>query len=177
MKNLIYFTILLSSLTFLAHAKEPQNILDYYLLLPEKYFACELPPEASSSQRMAAIQHQNIKNGYIKTISEGFPMEIALFKMKKTQQNMIAVTVSCGAGCMCNKQDFLIYTSNKWEETKPLPNNLQILHEKLAQQKGREIFPYYKLPETGTTIEVHDSEKPELLYKLLWQDDKFVIAP
>ena len=50
------------------YTQSPKNILDYYLLLPEKYFGCELPPKASQSERLSAIKHQNIKIGYIKSV-------------------------------------------------------------------------------------------------------------
>lgn len=159
-----------------------QNIVDYYLVLPGEYFVCDAGEVQDTKEfRLKSIQHKNIKNGYIRAkINNGiqYPLEVAFYKDKINKRDIIAISIDCGPGCMCNV--FKLLTLNKkgeWDILENiLPNQeMEKVVEKLQKKSGNELFPVFKLPEFGTTIKVIDSETKNPLYELIWQAGKFQV--
>ncbi len=159
-----------------------KNIVDYYLLLPNEFFACDAGDFKDTKEfRLKSIQHKNIKNGYLLAkIDNGmqFPLEVALYKDKINKRDIIAISIDCGPGCMCNV--FKLLALDKKGEWEILENILPVqemekMIEKLQKKSESELFPAFVLPEFGTTIKVIDSETKNHLYELIWQGGKFQV--
>lgn len=161
---------------------EPKNILDYYLLLPEEYFTCDAGDFNDTKDfRLKCVQYKNIKNGYLRAkVDNGmqYPLEIALYKDRINKRDIIAVSIDCGPGCMCNVFKLLVLDKKgEWEVIEnilPLQEMEKTL-EKLQKKSENELFPAFVLPEFGTSIKVMDSETKNLLYELIWEGGKFQV--
>jgi len=163
-----------------AAADQGKDVVGYYLTLPGDYFACDAGVFTDSETfRLAAITHKNIKNGYLLAhIDHGmrYAMEVALFKDRVRHRDVIAVSIDCGAGCMCNTFQLLALAKDgSWQVLEDLlpVRQLEQTMKKLEQEAGEEISAVYKLPEFGTTIRALDPASGALLYHLVWQDGAF----
>jgi len=157
-----------------------KDIVGYYLAMPGDYFACEAGVFTDSETfRLQAIQHKNIKNGYLLAhIDHGmrYSIEVALFKDRLRGWDVIAVSIDCGAGCMCNEFKLLAFaTDGSWQILDDLlpVRQMEQAMKKLEQEVGAEISAVYKLPEFGTTIRTLDSASGALLYQLVWRNGAF----
>lgn len=98
---------------------DPKDILEYYLALPIDFFSysiCGL--EDSKAAREQAIKKQNVKNGYILFNEEctGSPNEIVLFKDRKNNKDVIALTKYHGD--MSQTFYLLSYNKGEWRRIK-----------------------------------------------------------
>lgn len=156
--------------------KNPQNIMDYYLLLPADYFFCDASAsDDNEAFRKKVLIHQNIKNGYLKAQPQEFyTLEVALFKNKKSNENIIAAFIQCGDGCMCNAMDFLV-----WNQTKNLWENIsqQVFpsYDQISKKINGEESIKYVLPEFGTTIVGKHAETEKTLIEIKWNGERFVL--
>ena len=174
---ILFISIIILFLVVTGFAKSKRkNVLDYYLLLPDEYFFCEFTPKITKEHKRQQIIRKNIKNGFILSKSEGFDMEVALFRYKRGGRSIdiIAVNIRCGAGCMCNRFEFLAMRNDgSWKKVTAniFPSEQQIV--KKLKTKNEVILEYY-LPEFGTTVKVFNSITKKLLIKLYWRDSRFV---
>ncbi|MCU0847152.1 MAG: hypothetical protein MUD12_04625 [Spirochaetes bacterium] len=158
-----------------ANAEEKKmSVLDYYLALPDEYFYCETKPSISKSFKEKQIKKKNLRNGYILSKSEEYPMEVALFTDSYLMLDIIAVNVKCGEGCMCNRFALLSYSGNgRWSEMTAniFPKQEEI--EKALKNKGAAYE--YVLPEVGTTIRIVDSASKRQLLEIYFSGGYFLI--
>ncbi|MBN2089221.1 hypothetical protein JW964_06395 [candidate division KSB1 bacterium] len=181
----LFFILILSGLCIqlnVGFTSETKNIVDYYLTLPGEYFVCDAGAVQDTKDfRTKCIQYKNIKNGYLRAkVDNGmqYPLEVALYKDRINKRDIIAVSIDCGPGCMCNV--FKLLTLDKKGQWEVIENILPIQEmektlEKALEKSENELFPAFVLPEFGTTIKVIDSESKKLLYELIWQGGKFQI--
>ncbi len=156
--------------------KTSGNIKDYYFLLPGKYFICDaMEANDNKENREKSIKHQNIKNGYIKAKPQEFyDLEVALFKNREENKDIIATFIQCGAGCMCNVTDFLLYDNKtgKWENitSEIFPSFSEI--DKVVDEPS---LLMYQLPEFGTTIEGVNENTGKTEIKIGWDGKEFAV--
>ena len=162
-------------------AKQGKSILDYYLLLPDYIFECELPFEHSEATRLNAISYKSIKNGYIKAQTDEGEFTVVMFKDRQKNRDIIAIT-KCGAGCQCFENTYLEFDAEEksWTDASdvmPSGEEFENIGRELEAASGQEVWPLFILPEHGTTIKVVDdfSEDRRELYELVWSDGKFRI--
>ncbi|ELR73596.1 hypothetical protein C900_02681 [Fulvivirga imtechensis AK7] len=162
-------------------AKQGKSILDYYLLLPDYIFECEIPFEHSEAARLNAISYKSIKNGYIKAQTNEGEFTVVMFKDRQKNRDIIAIT-KCGAGCQCFVNTYLQFDTMRelWvdaSDVMPSDEEFESVGKKLEEASGQEVWPLFILPEHGTTIMVVDdfSEDRQELYKLVWAGGKFSI--
>lgn len=154
----------------------PSTILDYYLALPDGYFHCELTPKITREYRMKQIVRKNVKNGYLLSKSEGYPMEVALFVDPTGKQRVIAVNITCGEGCMCNRFVLLRYLGpGKWQNiTGDLMPSDGAIDAAIKEKHGERNWSLI-LPEFGTTVRVVDAATSAPLIELQWVNGVFRI--
>lgn len=155
--------------------KNPQNIEDYYYLLPESYFMCDAVEAGDSKEfRKSKLTKKNIQGGYITANPQGFyTLEVALFKNRKNQSDIIAAFIQCGAGCMCNAMDFLTWDkeTSTWKNiTESIFPSSSLIEEKAGELEGVE----FKLPEKGTTIKGYNEDGVEVI-TIKWDGEKFYL--
>ncbi|MBN1534617.1 MAG: hypothetical protein JXA20_18230, partial [Spirochaetes bacterium] len=151
-----------------------RTVLDYYYLLPDYLFYCESPVQATRGLRQRSIVRSNIRNGYMEAKSEGYPMYLALFNNRKTGLEIVAVSISCGQGCMCNRFDLLRRQGDAWREvTASIMPTAQEMNSAVPNRSGGSFS--YELPEFGTAIRVLDYDTEEHLMDLQWDGARFVI--
>lgn len=154
----------------------PSTILDYYLALPDAYFQCEMEAKITTQEKMKQIVRKNVKNGYLLAKSEGYPMEVALFVDATGKERVIAVNISCGEGCMCNKFALLRYLGpGKWKNVTAdlMPPDGEI--DAAIRKKHGDRNWSLVLPEFGTTVRVVDAATSAPLIELQWVNGVFRI--
>lgn len=139
----------------------PQTVVDYYLLLPDKY-TYDVPRQHREElvNREGRIIAKDIKNGYLAISGDaGDPgITVALFKMPDGEY-LIGVNVF---NEMSDDIYFLRYQKGRWSNiTRSAIPDFNKAYE-------------YKLPRYGTTIEV-SNKAGKKLYDLVWSGGKFVI--
>jgi len=150
------------------------TILDYYYLLPDSLFYCEVPVKATKALRDRNIVRSNIRNGYLEAKSEGHSMYLALFNNRKTGLDIVGIVVSCGQGCMCNRFDLLKRDGPEWKEVTAeiMPPEVE-MRGAMPKYSGTSFS--YELPEFGTAIKVLDYDTDAHLMDLRWDGTRFVI--
>jgi|GEM_PF-1173868 len=147
-----------------AQSSPPKTVLDYYLLLPEKYF------EANKEQRVKWMLEPgngavvDIKNGYIYAAGDGAqtPHYVCLFKRPKGSP-LVAVKSHPSDTREITYLHFYEYKQGALVEVK----------KGVLPLKINENFRY-ELPRYGTTIKVSDQHGRKL-YSLHWSGQRFVL--
>jgi len=164
----------------------PGTVLDYYLMLPDKYVRF-----ARNENRRSIIKVKDIENGYLRLEGDwdGWA-EIALFR-KSDKSAIIAVEeIGCGPICGCVSIQFLHYGDGNWKDVtrsvlpKVPEKVLRSEYRRLSGEADRYTPPYYyDLPRTGTDVQVmiqfpakNDGrysidERP--VFRLRWNGEKF----
>jgi hypothetical protein len=162
-----------------AASGQPQNILDFFNLLPQKYFTLEgCYPETDKDCKKARAQYlkdftvvEDIANGYFKGGCDGGQecIEMAIFK-RPDGTYLVGVFVT---GEMTNNNYFLDYSGGKWTD----------VGAKAVLDFSDKLI--YELPRVGTTVKVYEkkvlehndefdvTERGKKLYDLVWKDGKF----
>jgi hypothetical protein len=155
-------------------ADNKKTILDYFMLIPDEYFQCEISGEITPQKKKESIKRVNIKNGYIAAESEKFPMEAALFTDDYLGISVVAVNVNCGEGCMCNKFALLIPDSKGKliESSNFIFPDASEIEKKLKEKSDSYGFI---LTETGIDINVVDNLSKKTLLLIRWRGGMFVI--
>lgn len=157
----------------------PRTVMDFFALLPEKYFTLEGCDKATDKDCKKAradylktyTEVEDIKNGYFKGGCDGGQscIEMAIFKRP---DGTYLVGVATFAE-MLNDFYFLDLADGKWTDVSAgaVPE---------FSKKN-----WYELPRVGTTMKVYSkkiveetaefeiSEKGKLMYELMWKDGKF----
>jgi hypothetical protein len=155
-----------------APAKPLNNILDYYLALPDTYFNCELTMERLPDQRMPGILYKNVSDGYLLFKTEELDtVQLALFNEKSTGKKYLAYVYECGGGCQCNRRAFLSYDNGEWNDVseKAFPD--------LSALTSDDTNIAFRLPEKGTTIVLYNYDDPgKVVGKLEWKGNMFELV-
>lgn len=149
-----------------AQTAQPKTVVDYYLLLPDKYTI-----EVSKERRRQLVRDdsgrivaKDSKNGYLYISGDAGEsgMVMALFK-RPDGSYLIGVNPY---NEMADDLYFLSYDKGKWRD----------VTRAVIPGYSRKLM--YTLPQRGTTIEVNSqpSEQPgKKLYELVWAHGKFAI--
>lgn len=146
-----------------AQSSLPKTVLDYYLLLPEKYF------EANREQRVKWMLDPgrgavvDIKNGYIYAAGDGAQTSIYVCLFKRPHGVPLIAVKS-------HDSDTQDYTHLDFYEYKN--GTLVELKKGVLPVKVNEKFKY-EMPRYGRTIEVSD-QRGRKLYSLHWSGQRFV---
>ncbi len=157
----------------------PRTVVDFFRLLPEKYFTLEgcdrdIDKDCSKARTeylKTFTEVEDIKNGYFKGGCDGAQscIEMAIFK-RPDDTYLVGVATFAE---MMNDFYFLDYSGGKWIDvsTDVVPD--------FSKQN------WYELPRFGTTMKVFEkkvterteefeiSEKGRQIYELSWKDGKF----
>jgi hypothetical protein len=144
-------------------AKKQLNVVDYLMLLPEKYIGFE-NMKIPSTERPSMIGENDARNGWLKLTGRGENtfegwVEMALFN-KGPAGPMLGITVNhCGPLCQ-QRIYFLQYTESAWQEI--TAEVFQPLAIDQVKELYRSRFPddensddppvLYRLPRRGTDI-------------------------
>lgn len=179
-------TLLLAVVTFVlstgaaAQANGPKTVIDYFSLLPDKYFTlegCMRESDKDCSKARAEYlktytEVEDIANGYFKGGCDGAQscIEMAIFK-RPNGTYLVGLATS---GEMINDFYFLNYTAGKWANVSS------------TAIPGFSKNNWYELPRVGTTVRVYAkkitergpdyeiSERGRKLYDLEWKSGRFV---
>ncbi|MDM7921380.1 MAG: hypothetical protein QUS14_03690 [Pyrinomonadaceae bacterium] len=157
----------------------PRTVMDFFALLPEKYFTLEGCDKATDKECKKAREDYiktygevvDVKNGYFKGGCDGAQscIEMAIFKRP---DGTYLVGVATFAEMM-NDFYFLDYADGKWADV-----SAEVVPEYSKKN-------WYELPRVGTTMKVFSkkiveetddyevSDKGRLMYELAWKDGKF----
>ena len=158
----------------------PRTVIDFFKLLPEKYFTlegCDRETDKDCSKARADYLKrftivEDIPNGYFKGGCDGGQacIEIAIFK-RPDYTYLVGVATEFEMG---NDFHFLDYAGGQWKDV-----TAQVIPDYSKKN-------WYELPRRGTTMKVfakkiieqgedfEASEKGKLLYSLAWKKGKFV---
>ena len=161
--NLLLVIFLFQSISA-AQSSQPRTVLDYYLLLPEKYF------EADKEQRVKWMLDPgrgavvDVKNGYIYAPGDGAQTSIYVCLFKRPHGFPLIAVKS-------HESDTNEYTHLNFYEYKN--GALVEVKKGVLPVKINENFKY-ELPRYGRTIEVKD-EHGRKVYSLNWSGRRFVL--
>lgn len=147
-----------------AQSSPPKTVLDYYLLLPEKYF------EANKEQRVKWMLEPgngavvDIKNGYIYAAGDGAQTAIYVCLFKRPHGLPLIAVKS-------HEPDTRDYTHLDFYEYKN--GALVEVKKGVLPVKVKEDFEY-EMPRYGRTIEVRDQHGRKL-YNFNWSGRRFVL--
>ena len=161
--SIALFTILNLQPSIQGHqSSKPHTVLDYYLLLPEKYF------EADKEQRVKWMLDQkhgaivDIKNGYIYARGDGAQTSIYVCLFKRTDRSyLIAVKSHDSDMDEYTHLDFYVYENGRLRDVSKAVLPVSV-NEELR----------YAMPRYGTTIKV-SSKKGRKMYDLTWVRNRF----
>jgi hypothetical protein len=147
-----------------AQSSSPRTVLDYYLLLPERYF------EANKEQRVKWMLDPtrgavvDIKNGYLYAPGDGAQTAIYVCLFKRLHGLPLIAVKS-------HDPDSQGYTHLDFYEHKN--GALVEVKKGVLPVKVNENFKY-EMPRYGRTIEVRD-QRGRKLYSLNWSGRRFVL--
>lgn len=153
-------------------ADQPRTVRDFFMLLPQKYFALE-PPLTKKEYLKRFLVVEDTANGYLEGSGDGAQGGLTMALFKRPDASYIV-----GLNTFHEADDnyyFLEYKNGQWFDisAKAVPN---------YSKKN-----IYKLPRQGTTVQVFAkkilekgadyelSEQGAKLYDLAWKDGKFTI--
>ncbi len=164
---------------YTARSGEPSNVMEFFAVLPEKYFAFESCDRASDKDCAKAradylktfTDVSDIKNGYFKGGCDGGQscITMAIFK-RRDGSYLVGVHTE---NEMIVQFHFLDYAGGAWRDAS---NEVPDFSKK----------NWYELPRVGTTMAVFENkliekvehidvtEKGRKLYDLTWKDGKFL---
>lgn len=147
-----------------AQSSDPKTVLDYYVLLPDKYF------EANKEQRVEWMLNPgrgavvDIKNGYIYAPGDGAQTSVYVCLFKRTQGAPLIAVKSYESDTQdYTHLDFYEYKNGALVEVKK-----GVLPVKLNENLK------YEMPRYGTTIKVSD-QRGKRMYSLNWSGSRFVL--
>jgi hypothetical protein len=166
-------------------SKKSRTILDYYLLVPQRYL--QLKGEDSQAAREVAIKIKDMENGYLQIRPQADAetyTALTLFK-KVDGTDLIAIEArSCAQGCL-SRLTLLVHDKDQWvditSQRLPLIDDLtlrDILNKQITSKKENlgDFTPriLYTLPRGGSVIDVHEHWSGMEVGRLEWDDGQFV---
>lgn len=159
--------------------KEVKSVMDYYLLLPNSIFECEIDRSFNEHQRLELISIKDIKNGFI-AFKSTYQFSMALFRDRKNNLDYLAISSNdSGRGSTCGGLNAILrFTQDKgWiYSTDVLPAE-ELIYQQIKEfyKDSDEVSYYYKVPRYGLTMTINDDSTDEIICKLQWKTDKFEI--
>jgi len=148
--------------TLKAQATQPLTVVDYYMLLPDKYF------EANREQRLHWMLDPkrgaivDVKNGYLYGAGDGAQTDIYVCLFKRTNGTyLVAVNYNDKNEVFESFLDFYTYEHRRLRK---------VTKSVLPVAFKRSL--YYELPRYGTTIAV-TNKSGRKLYDLVWAENVF----
>jgi hypothetical protein len=152
--------------------KTPKTVRDYFLLLPEDYFAIDCCDNNKDKYLEQYLGVEDIKNGYMDGGGDGAQstFRMALFK-RPDKTYLIALNVF---GEVEDNYFFLDYSNGKWKD---------ISKQSVPEYSKDRI---YEIPRYGTTVGVFEkkvfdtdgennlTEKGRKYFDLVWKEGKFI---
>ena len=162
-----------------AQTKQPKTVLEFFKLLPQKYFTlegCADNPTAKNCDRARTeylesyLEVEDVANGYLKTGCDGAQscLQMALFK-RGDADYLVGLE---GSNEETTQNYFLEYKNGEWKDV------------------GASVVPQfsekniYEIPRYGTIVKVYsrrkisevgENEKGAKIYDLVWKNGKFAI--
>jgi hypothetical protein len=154
--------ILVSALLCPAQTSQPKTVLDYYKLLPDKFF------EADRTQRMNWMLDPkrgaivDSKNGYLYAPGDGAQTDIYLSLFQKRAGGYLAAVKYYDSDTQAfTHLEFYVYQNGSWTE---------VTKSVIPGEINYELK--YEMPRYGTAIRVKD-KRGKRLYDLVWAGEKF----
>lgn len=160
---LTLLAVFLFQLTGDAQSSPPKTVLDYYLLLPEKYFEANKEQRVKwmlDSRRGAVV---DIKNGYIYAPGDGAQTSLYVCLFKRPHGFPLVAVKS-------HPSDTDEYTRLNFYEYK---HGALAEVNKVLPVKVNEEFKY-TMPRYGKSIEVRN-QRGKKIYALIWSGRRFVL--
>jgi hypothetical protein len=182
---IFFITVSLGLSALPAPAAKPKsmNVLDYYLLLPQKYL--RYAGGDSAEARKAALYVSDVERGYLQARQPNgeFYSALALFKGPDGSDFVAVENRECARGC--NEEFYLlVYRNGQWSDVtaKMLPaiNDAEVRAELDKKFKAREGFqPHvlHRLSTGGGPIDVSEYWSGIGLGQLEWINGEFVFKP
>jgi hypothetical protein len=150
-----------------AQVKEPTNVRDYFLLVPERYIGYDRSFREELLREKVAGTVVDVKNGYISYKASDNPetFEFTIFK-KADGKNLVAFSVAYDPDFpdTTSKLLLLSYENGRWAD---------VTRAMLPVRFDKRLT--YKLPREGTNINVTD-DKGRKMYRLVWTKSKFMVS-
>ncbi|MCM3900517.1 MAG: hypothetical protein ND866_02310 [Pyrinomonadaceae bacterium] len=161
---LVFATLSLEPLTVAQTLSKPKTVLDYYLLLPEKYF------EADNEQRVKWMLDPSrgavvdIRNGYLYAPGDGAQTSIYVCLFKKPNGSyVIAVKSHESDTDEYTQLDFYLFKAGKFMDASSAVLPVRINEE----------FKY-EMPRYSKEIQVRN-KRGRKIYSLIWLGNRFVM--
>lgn len=152
-------------------SKASRDVYDYYMMLPRHLFECEVESDlVDVASRDAAIAERLIPDGYLEIRADPGLFQVALFKDRAHQRDVMGVALNCGAGCMCNRSEFLTWnvSEERWAVLDVLPADA------IQARVGADVLWWPRLPKKGTSLDIVGEDGNKLI-SLSWRDGRFVL--
>jgi hypothetical protein len=154
--------VFVSALFCIAQSPPPKTVLDYYELLPDKYF------EANREQRVIWMLDPkrgaivDSKNGYLFAPGDGAQSDIYLSLFKKRNGEFVAAVKHYDSDTNdFTYLEFVVYKDGSWTEVTKSVIPVKI-NDKLR----------YEMPRYGRAIRVRN-KKGKRMYDLVWTGENF----
>jgi hypothetical protein len=147
--------------------KQPHTVVDYYLLLPTRYFEREDDGQRRPKDRLESIQESaggilDIKNGYLYAKGDGAQPDLSVCVFKRPDKTyLVAVSHSDADYVFDPFLDFYAYENGRLRDVTKATLPVAIRSELL-----------YELPRFGTTIHV-TRRNGKRMYDLVWYNGRF----
>ncbi len=167
MRRLLYFVIALLVLfpSFsAAQSATPRTVLDYYLLLPEKYF------EANKEQRVKWMLDPkrgavvDIKNGYIYAPGDGAQTSIYVCLFKRPQSSPLIAVKSYPS----DTDEFTYLNFYEYKDGALVEIKKGVIPVKINEELK------YEMPRYGKSIVV-TNRRGKRIYSLVWSGRRFAL--
>ena len=153
---------LLSAIYSFAQPPQPKTVLDYYKLLPDKYFETDPQQRVNwmlDPKRGAIVDP---KNGYLYAPGDGAQTDIYLCIFKKRSGPLVLAVKHYASDTQdFTYLEFFSYKNGSWSE---VANS--VIPVKLEDQLK------YEMPRYGKTIRV-TNKSGKRLYDLVWSGERF----
>lgn len=163
-----------------SQTKEPKTVMDFFALLPEKYFTLEgcfrKTDKDCSKARAEYLKNykevEDIKNGYFKGGCDGGQRCIEMAIFKRPDKSYVVALATFGE--MLDENYFLDYENGVWTDI-----SAKVIPEFSKDKR-------YEIPRYGTTVKVFSTklieqgddyeirEKDKNIYDLEWKNGKFL---
>ena len=178
------FPLLLSLLAIFpatGFGQKPQTLLDYYLLLPQRYV--RYAGGDSAEVRQSAIHINDVAHNYLQARQPNgeFYTALALFKGEDGSDLIAVENRDCARGC--TEEFFLLrYKDDQWTDVtrQQLPTiDDSDVRAKLAKQSAANFEPrlLHQLSPGGKSIDVFEYWSGIALGQLEWTNGAFVFKP
>lgn len=161
--------------------QKPQTILDYYLLMPQKYL--RYAGGDSAEARQSAIYIKDVERNYLQVRQPNgeFYTALALFRGEDGSDLIAVENRECSRGCA--EEFFLLrYQNDQWLDVTaqqlPAVDDSE-MRAKLAKQSSAKFEPRLlrQLSPGGKSIEVFEYWSGIALGQLEWNNKEFVFKP